>query len=291
MSNAPFSWTPTNATPQGAAADVVGVPIPGGQVDAGDWVQVFVSYRDTNGGVPVTYTPDRFLIHVIYTPNSDDAMPHADQATTYGGAQSGVAGIGANRRRNYHIDTNYAFQVPFRGQISIVAGGVSNPRVTVDVLLVRGHTPRNSEERARMIHTAHEMQMVAAGSMDPMQFEAASFYAQLASSPPRIWAPPIVGVPGLVPATWVDIPMGTAIPFPDGAVKFETVFQNLGALVAPRLTINVMGNALGFDLPGSGLPVTVAAFTGGAATTLGTRPTWSSSQNLTYATIWSSLGG
>lgn len=289
MANAPFTWTPTSATPQGAAADVVGVPLPGGQVDGGDWVQVFTSYRSTNpGGGSVAYAANRFLMHVIYTPNSDDALSESDQATTYGGAQSGVAGNGANRRRNYHIDTNYAFQVPFRGTISITAGDVSDPRILVDVLLVRGHTPRDSEERAMMLQTAHEMQLAA---VDQIQYEAASFYAQLANQSPRKWAPPIVGVPGLVPATWVDIPMGTAIPFPDGAVKFETVFQNVGVLVAPRLTINVMGNTLGFDLPGSGLPVTVAAFTGGAATTLGTRPTWSSSQNLTYATIWSSLGG
>lgn len=286
MSNAPFTWTPTNATPQGAAADIVGVPLPGGQVDGGDWVQVFVSFR---GVGRVAYAAQRFLMHVIYTPNSDDALSQLEQATTYGGSQSGTNGFGANRRRNYHVDINYAFQVPFRGTISITAGDVSDPAVLVDVLLVRGHTPRDSAEQAEMLHTAHEMQMAAA---DPIQYEAASFYAQLASQPPRKWAPPVVGPPGLVPSTWVDIPNGTAIPFPDGAVRFETTFVAAAVVAPPQLNIVSLGNALTLDLPGSGLPISVAAFTGGAATTLGVRSTWApNGVALKYATIWSMLGG
>lgn len=287
MSNAPFTWTPTNTTPQGAAADVVGFPLPGGQVDAGDWVQVFVSYRSTNAR-PVAYAAQRFMMHVIYTPNSDDALSQLDQATTYGGSQSGVNGLGANRRRNYHIDINYAFQVPFRGQVSITAGDLSDPTVFVDVLLVRGHTPRNSAEQAEMLHTAHEMQLAATHEL---QYEAASFYAQLANQPPRLWAPPVVGPPGLVPATWVDIPMNAVIPFPDGAVRFETAFVAAGVIAPPQLSIVTFGNTFTLDMPGTGLPLTVSGFTGGAATTLGTRATWAPNAALKYATIWSSLGG
>lgn len=288
MSNAPFTWTPTNTTPQGAAADIVGVPIPGGQVDSGDWVQVFTSYRTSNGGVPVAYAAERFLLHVIYTPNSDDAMPRLDQATTYGGAQSGVAGIGANRRRNYHVDPNLAFQVPFRGQISITAGGVSDARVQVDVLLVRGHVPRDSEEQATMLRTAHEMQLSAT---DQMQYDAAAFLAQLANQPRRMWAPPLVGTPQYVPATWVDIPINAVIPFPDGACRFETTYAAGGAVAAPQLSVVTHGNTFPIDLPGSGLPITVSGLTGGIGTTSGVRATWSPNVALRYATIWSLLGG
>lgn len=286
MSNAPFTWTPNTGTPQGAAADTVGFPLPGGQVDAGDWVQVFVSYRSTNGS-PVAYAAQRFMMHVIYTPNSDDALSKLDQATTYGGSQSGVNGLGANRRRNYHIDINYAFQVPFRGQISITAGDNSDSRVLVDVLLVRGHTPRDDAEQVEMLNTASEMMLAG----NDLQYQAGAFLAQFANQPPRKWAPPIVGAPYMVPSTWVDIPMNTPIPFPDGACRFETSLVGAGIVVPASLSVVTLGNTFTLDLPGTGLPISVSGFTGGIGTTLGVRATWAPNVALKYATIWSSLGG
>src|SRR6185369_14641279 len=146
---APFPWIPTNVNSDGTSgATGMNSPVapgqkaPGWNVDAGDWCQVFVNYPSTNAS-GVVCTPDQFMIHVIYTPDSDDATRRPDQPTTFGGAALGVAESGAWRRRNYHIDPGFAFQAPWKGTLSVTAGGVSASTAQVELVLARGHVVRD----------------------------------------------------------------------------------------------------------------------------------------------------
>lgn len=285
MANAPFRWIPSALAAQGTGGDVPGTPIIGGNVGAGDWCQVFVNFR--RGNTRLVYLPGYFMIHVVYTPNSDDAQPHEDQAVTYGGAQSGVAGAGANRRRNYHIDPGVAFQVPWDGQLSLVAGGESGETCPCDVLLIRGFTPRDAAAQGRLIQEAQEY---AEAAETPDQLQMAQWMMQVANRAPHTWAPPVVGVPQLVPSTWIDIPAppaAVAIPFPDGAVEMISVGAAGGVT---RFTINVMGNALALDTQ-SGIPTKIGSFSAGLGCTSGTPATWAPGAALTSVTILSSLGG
>jgi len=279
MPIAPIPWNPSTASQPGS--DILGKML--GSVQSGDWIQVLVSYRSSNkGGGFVAYATNNFLIHVVYTPDSDDAIPHEDQSTTYGG--SSTAG---NRRRNYRIDPAWAFQVPWNGQISIIAGGDSDPDIMVDVLLVRGFTPRDGALQMQMAHVAQVETMERAMSGD---FRA---LVQLQNpripQAPRIYAPPVVGVPQLVPSTWIDITSGTAIPFPDGAVQIIAV-TNPGAGERLRLTCAVMGNTLNLDIA-SGRPSSIGTFGQGNACTDGVSATWTPTADIETVTIWSSIGG
>lgn len=271
----PFTWRPTNIA---RSPGLVGTPIGNvGNVGAGDWCQVLVSFR--RGSTPVLYAADRFLFHVVYTPNSDDSTPQADQMVTYGGSEQ-------NRRRNYRIDPGVAFQVPFDGQISIVAGDDSPDTCIVDVLLNKAAALRDpvaaavaeQEIRHRAAYDYDALELLQ--GLNPMQ----QFPA------PRMYPPPIVGTPQLVHATWVDIPLATPIPFPDGA-EFMEVVNDTGAAGSPtRLTINAAGGVFALNCA-SGILRTIGPFGQGNACTDGTPATWTSPVALQSATIWSRLGG
>lgn len=246
----PFPWTPST-TPK---------EIIGGRVDSGDWVQVSLSYRTTNT-TPVVFAPGHFLVHVLYTPDSDDTTAHPDQPTRYGGSAS-------NRSSVYRINPGVAFQVPWKGQLSVVAGGNSAAATCVlDVVMGRGHTPRDFT-RARY-----------------------GEFGQIATYAPRIYAPPVVGLPQRYPSTWIQVPNVGTIAFPDGASGIMAV-DDTGIPANPiPLTIASLGNALRLNLA-SGIPNELGALAQGGACTNGTPATWTNAAagTLNSVTIWSSLG-
>jgi hypothetical protein len=281
MANAPFPWNPSNQSNLGS--DIPGASSTGFQVGSGDWIQLFVSYRNTNVN-PVVYAPGQFLVHCVYTPNSDDAMPHEDQSTTYGGPVNGSAG--ANRRRNFHVDPNCAFQAPWDGQVSVIAGGQSAPDVMCDVLIARGHTPRDPAAAARLFAEGEELM----SSGTDLGYQAGSWLKQMAMRAPHSWAQPVIGTPQLVPSTYIGITHGIVIPFTDGVVKMSTVYVALGATAPATMAIQVMGNAITVDLA-SGIPIDVGMIAQGGQCTNGVRATWSPSVDLKLVTLWTSLGG
>jgi len=249
MAGVPFVWSPRRAT---VAMDQPGYPIPGGVLDAGDWAQVFITFRGTD---PVLHAAEHFMIHVLYGPASDAGTPHPDQPTTYGG------GVNTSfRRRIYRSDPNTAFQVPWKGQLWIIAGDDS-PLVNVDVVLARGHAPRDV-------------------FMSPWLQEVKG---------PHRYGPPVVAPPGTMCATWIDIPTTAAIPFPDGA---EQMLHHSATGAPTRFTMNVMGNPLSYDLT-SGLPGWIATFASGNAGPGGVPATWRPAGlgNLTAVSIVSRVGG
>ncbi len=272
----PFSWTPTN---KNRSPGLIGTPIGNaGNVGAGDWCQVLVSFR--TGSTPVLYATDRFLIHVVYTPNSDDSTPQADQMVTYGGSEQ-------NRRRNYRIDPGIAFQVPFDGQLSVVAGAESPDTCIVDVLLNKFVAIRDPVSAAVAIQELQERAMLGderamnlLHGLNPMQQFPAG----------RMYPPPVVGTPQLVHATWVDVPFATAIQFPDGA-EFLEIVNDTGVVGSPtRLTIAALGGAFALNCA-SGILRSIGPFGQGGACTNGTPATWTSPVALQSATVWARLGG
>jgi len=268
---APFPWRPVAAiTPMRGS----------GQVSAGDWITVFVNYLATNAarvGAKVVYTPGLFLIHVIYTPNSDDATQHNEYSVTYGGSAT-------NRRREYRINPGWCFQVPFDGQLSIVAGGDATENTETAIGVVKGFSPRLWAQQQALIDQVR----ARADAGDPEALMMLEGFGPVGiPRAERAWPPPVVGVPQLVPATWIDIPAGgPAIPFPDGAVSISTV-----AAAIPRLTIHTLGQNVPLDLPISGVARQLGALAQGGFGTDGTPATWESNAALTAVDIWSSLGG
>ena len=254
-SAAPFPWNPsTNKT-----------PLIGGQVTAGEWVQVFVSYRNTNGN-PVVYTPGRFMIHVIVTPCSDE-LGQYEQPTTLGGSMTAE-----NRRREYHVDPGVCFQVPWRSELSVIAGGNSLPDVMVDIIVARGFPPRMTIEQV----------MAQYG-----EYEANALIAQ--GRPPLLFPPPVVGLPQLVPATWIDIPINTPLPFPDGALKMEAVNQS-GVPASPiQLSVTAFSVTQRIDLA-SGALRSIGPWSQGGQCSNGIAGTWQSAVALGSMTIYSSFG-
>jgi hypothetical protein len=232
----------------------------------------------------VIYTPDNFLIHVIYTPNSDDAITHEDQSTTYGG--SPTAG---NRRRNFRIDPGWAFQAPWNGQLSVIAGGDSDPNTCVcDVIFIRGFTPRDLYAQREMARVAQQE------TMERALYGDVHALVQLQNPrlphAPRMYAPPVVGHPQLVPSTWINVLAGAVIPFPDGAVQISAVPAPGPAVAAFGLNIVALGNALTMNLA-SGISANIGSFGQGNACTNGTGGTWSPTADLQSVTVWSSIGG
>lgn len=278
--NSAFPWNPSR-TKRSLVA---------GQLNAGEWVQVFVNYRDDSPS-PVVYTPDRFMIHVIVTPCTDDTVHHFEQPTTFGGSPDA-----ANRRREYHIDPGQAFQVPWRSELYIVAGGDSLPDLLVDIVVTRGYPPRFSMDQM----SAQVSTVCPTCRLDTSQFEledpvcpscatdlALPFISQ--NRPPPVFAPPVVGLPQLVTATWIDIPINTPLPFPDGALKMEAVNQT-GVPASPiQLTVAAFGVSLRIDLA-SGALRSIGPWSQGGACTNGTPGTWQSAVALGSMTIYSSFG-
>lgn len=281
---APFRWRPSSANVMGANSSVPGTPLPGGQVRAGDWCQVLLSYPSGTTD-PVAYAAARFLVHIIYTPDSDDATAHEDQMVTYGGSAS-------NRRRNYHIDPGVTFQAPFNGQLSIIAGDESRANVVLDVLLNRGFRPRDKQREIVEQQAEVEQQIIDMADVinfgmplrEPNGVETRSL------GPTGLYPPPVVGTPQLVPSTWVDIPMNTALPFPDGAVQMRAVFVAAPAVAPFALSVVTLGNTFTLDLA-PGLVFDVSAYGQGGACVGGVPATWAPNVNLRSMTVFTSLGG
>lgn len=254
----PCPWQPST-TPKN---------LPAGNVLAGDWVQVFFSYRTTNSTAPVL-TPGYFLFHVLVTPNSDDSTPHVDQPTTYGGNAS-------NRRRVYRIDPGVLFQVPWNSQIAVVAGGNALSTCVLDVLLCRGHHPRRRSEI--------EFSPYGGGCPAPLD----RIYPS-----PMVLNPPSVQ---LVPATWrgpSGIPAATPLEWPDGAQEIVAVDDSGLAGNAIPLQANAFGTSYNFNIA-SGIKSNIGALGQGGACSDGTPATWqhriAPATVIQQATIFSSFG-
>lgn len=256
-------------------------------VEAGDWVQFFVGFPTSlaTAARAVPYKPGYFLIHMIYTPDSDDATFQKDeQSVTYGGSAQGETG---NRRRQFRADPGWAFQAPFNGQLFLVAGGDAPEDFAVPIIIAKGFHPRVwLQQQAILDQLAPSIEMGSA----PYEFlqVAAVFsdfdHPERVTRGPRQWAPPVVGTPQLVPCTYVDIPInGGPFPFPDGAVSVES-----GQPV--RLTTQSLGNPLGITVP-AGYRRALGPLGQGGQVTLSTPATWSNNAPLDTLTFWSSFGG
>jgi len=261
---APFVWNPKPVeTAMGGGC---------GQIAAGEWVQVQISFRQ--GSTPVVSVPGSFMIHAILTPETDDATPHPDQATTYGGNPNGT-----NRRRKYRIDPGIWFQAPFNSQLLIVAGGDAGPTCICDIVIARGFPPRESSSGQQVLVS------------DEFGFPVIDYLpSQLRNVGRRLWPPPVVGAPGQVAATWGPIPANTPIEFPDGAVSMEAVDQTGTPGNPIAFDIAALGNVLRFNVA-SGMPRRLGPFAQGGACTNGTPATWTCAIPLSSVTIYSSLGG
>lgn len=281
--NAPFPYHPTTTAEKCKGS---------GEVEAGDWVQFFVGWpTELQGRGRAVKHGHQFLIHMLYTPNSDDAAnKNEDQSTTYGGSANGETG---NRRREYRIDPGWMFQAPFNGQLSLVAGADSDDDVIVPVLIVKGYHPRIwLQQQAILAAQGPVAGALAATCNSPIEWLHRMECMQIESADkltrgPRAYAPPVVGTPQLAPCTYVDLldagGGGTPISFPDGAVQVESG-------EACRLTVAVMGNALALAVP-AGFRRPLGALAQGGQVTNSTPATWIPNVVLASLTFWSVLGG
>lgn len=286
--NQPMPWQPTNENQTGPSGDsLVGMAVKGGRVGSGDWCQGFVSFR--TGSAPVVFATDHFLFHFVYVPDADDGtFPKPDTTpATFGGPAFNVSGSGAVRHRQYRIDPGVAWQAPWDGQVSIIAGGKSPNTCMVDVVFARGLTPRHFGSQ-EMVEEAEMRAMMG----DPRAMEAlANLNPTRAVNNPRMWPSPVVGTPQIVSATWIGNPIaaGTPIALPDGAFAIEVVDQTGTPGNPIPLTFTTMGTPFRVDCS-PGIPRNIAAMSQGGIVTNGTPATWSAAVNIGSATVYSKLG-
>ena len=270
--NSPFVWNPTPDP----------IALVTGTVRAGTWVLVQLSYRKTNTfpvettvGVGAAAT-GFFAAHVIVSPHTDDGIAQKEgdrlQPTMYGGSAT-------KQRTEYHVDPGWTFQVPWDSQLQIVSGGVSDPSVLVDVIVKLGMTPE--------------------ALIDGPAFQEALLqgaHISLDTHSQRIYAPPVVGHPELVPATYFDkngidtVGLPT-IPFPAGASALQ-VTDDVAISPAPtKMTFFAMGNLLRFGLQ-PGQIEQLGAITQGGGSTDGTPALWGTGPNtkIFKAVVWSRFG-
>lgn len=266
-------------------------------VSAGEWVQVQLSYRRTNT-TGIVSTPGRFMVHVIFEPNSDDSVNHQDQPTVFGG--SPTAGVIA--RSQYHIDPGVCFQVPWNGQLSLVAGGDSADTCILDVVLRRGFPPRMPARSNVDLYDLPDIEALSCSNplaaymmlMDAMA-RLCDVGGTIRPMGERIWWPPVIGKPSLVPATWVaipgprEVPPVPSIPFPSGAQEIELVDASETPSSPIKLIVGTLGNAVDVNVA-SGLNRTIAQFTQGGACPDGVPALWAPYEALNSATVWSTLG-
>jgi hypothetical protein len=277
-------------------------------VRAGEWVLVELCFRDTNVD-PMVYLPGCFLAHVVYIPNSDDSTAQKIggrlQPVIYGGSSD-------KKRSEYHWDVGLSVQVPWDGQISVVAGGDSLPGVQVDVTIKRGFQP---EDLVRDPHGEPDDTIesydpatflnVEAPAMLSLAYEDVDFARDLfADAPPldagpmramrskRVFPPPVIGPPGLVSASYMMVPPLTVIPFASGVVSMEA-FDNTGIPSNPiAFMIMAMGNPepFRFWVQNGATPRTLGALAQGGGATNAVQATWAPLVGLATATVWSRLG-
>ena len=309
--NSPKTWAPPNTKPFELAT-----------VRAGEWIVVELNYRDSNTS-PMAYLPGFFLAHVLYTPNADDGQPQPGGAT--GGRLQPVmyGGTADKQRSEYRIDPGFAFQVPWDGRLAIVAGGDSPPDVIVDVTIKRGFQPEgavpdmhgpygpspgfSADDPSAFLQLA-----VEEPAMMELALEDPTFTPYLSLPRPdldagpmktkrsrRVYPPPVIGSPGLVPCTYVSVVPNAGIPFPSGVTSMEA-FDFSGIPSNPILiAVNAMGNTLPFYVQNGCTPRTLGPLAqgGGAANT--TPAVWSPftfyvgpplPPVLASLTVWSRLG-
>ena len=227
-----------------------------------------------------------FLAHVLVTPMADDSIVQKEggriQPTMYGGSATKQPTV-------YHVDPGWTFQAPWDCQIGIVSGGVSDSSVMIDVIVKLGVTP---EVLVDGPHFAESM------------MEGAHIAYDVRSQ--RVYAPPVVGHPELVPATYVNdsgsnalggranpITTGATatIPFPDGASQMQ-VTDSVAITPAPTsMLFSSMGNLWTMGLKPGGIESL-----GGIAQGGGSRDSapamWGPNTGTTIykAVIWSKLG-
>ena len=256
-SGTPMSWVPST-TPRNLVAGASS-PL------AGDWIQVIVAYPAGTPSVPVL-TPGYFLFHVLVTPSSDDSFSmREDQATIYGGDAT-------NQRSVYRVDPGLWFQVPFNCQLAIVAGGDAPADCVLQVIVKRGHTPRHPPASAPNPYGI---------SCNP-------------TAGPHVWAPPVVGTPQEVFATWLNVPPLTAIDWPAGAIGMVAV----DASAIPANPIQMESVTCGVNVQfalASGIRAPVAALAQGGGQTASVPAQWAARAPpgglLTNVTIYQSFGG
>ena len=252
-------------------------------VRAGTWVLVQLSYRDTNT-LPVNMKQGThgsatgfFMAHVIVTPNTDE-VPQKEggriQPTMYGGSATKQA-------TQYHVDPGWTFQVPWDSNIAITSGGVSDPSVLVDVIVKVGYTPEALVEGPVLKET------MFGGLVTENEVHSQ-----------RVYAPPVVGHPELVPATYQDNSEGgipfeaSPIPFPSGASAMQ-VTDAVAITPAPTyVDFYVMGNRFFNVGLQPGQIEQLGGFTQGGAGSDGVGGAWLPSPGTTIykAVVWSRLG-
>ncbi len=269
LGNSPWVWRPTRKPANGPAC----------QVRAGDWIMVdLIFLKDST---PVLYEASRFLVHVLYTPNTDDSQfqrvrGHL-QPTMYGGDES-------KTRSEYHIDPGWSFQCPFDGQLQVVAGSTSPDTCQLGVVVRRANQPDEIDQQA--VASNQELR-------DMLEFYGLPPPAVLGimelNQSRRAYAPPVIGSPAMVPSTYIDIPAGRAIPFTSGAVALQ-VTGNMAITPAPvPVTLHALGQVQRISLA-SGRIEQLGALAQGGAGSNGIPATWESPTDLYRAVVWSRLG-
>jgi hypothetical protein len=223
-----------------------------------------------------------FLAHVLYRPGADDSTTHPDQPTAFGGGPQGTAKF----RTTYRIDPGWPWQAPWRGQVWIVAS-VDNPQTCiVDIVLKKGFAPRIPPPNDHLVTSSPLW-------LDPLaileEIENPALTQGIAPRGQRIWAPPVVRPPTLVPATFLNIRSGTRVPFPEATVQIVAV-DSTGVPASPiPFTVHSMGQTIAISAF-SGIPRDVAHIAQGGACTDGTPAMWDSRLELSSVTVWQGLG-
>lgn len=270
--NSPKVWTPTPD------------PLALIEVLAGTWVRVELSYRKTNTQ-PVVSTQGVFpnitgffQAHVLLTPSTDDSIFQKEggrlQPAMFGGSATKQA-------TTYHIDPGWTFQAPWDGKVAIVSGGVSDPSVEVDVIVKLGYTPQ-------ALTTMPALEESLFGGVEVTE----SVHSQ------RVYAPPVVGHPESVPATYVYIVAGVEragffppvpIPFPPGSTAIQVTSATFGRAVL--LDVEALGAAVTVPLASGNIEQLGSLTQGGGTSTDGVPATWAAVANdILKVVVWSKLG-
>jgi len=262
MMGPPFIWQAPSTEPKHLL-----------EVRAGDWVMIDLSYRRTSTTPVVMATSGGFLAHVLYSPNESDTPVSVE-----GRAQPFMrGGTNTKRRPVYRIDPGWTWQAPWDGQISVVASGNSDPETcAVDIICRLGQQPEELGFRQDAVGFDDVgMAMAMVGFAPP-------------SPPRRMYAPPVIGSPLLVPSTYVDLKGSSSeIYFSSGVVGLQ-VTDDLGGTTFPVM-VKAFGNTFNLTLASGVLePLAMLAVGGGASDSKNSL--WIPGRDLSRATVWSRLG-
>jgi hypothetical protein len=253
-------------------------------VRAGTWVLVQLNYRSSNLPLPVEMVQGAgdlrtgfFMAHVLVTPNTDEVQQKDGgriQPTMYGGSATKQA-------TQYHVDPGWTFQVPWDSNISIASGGVSDKSVLVDVVVKVGSTPE---------------QLVEAPVLT--QDLLGGLHTEVKVQSQRVYAPPVVGHPEMVPATYQDTgsissPTGMLrIPFPPGASALQVTDSTAITPAPTKMIVESMGNVFTFGFQPGQIEQLGAMAQGSTGGVDGVPASWGPAEGTTLvkAVVWSKLG-